>query len=273
MPEIVSEPVIPRLIGSGIVVVLGIIAYWLVSAFGSRYVRKAERKGIEAGARATTLWSVLRRAIQFAVGLVTILYLLSVWNLSLTPFLAVGTVFAAALGFGAQTLVRDIISGLFVLAEDQYHLGDVITIAGTTGTVLEVQLRMTVLKDFEGNIHYVPNGQITVTSNLTSGLYAQPVVDMAIGYKADIDQAMEVMADEMILMSQDPEWAESFREPPEVLGIQSLEDSAVIVRVRMATLAAERFTVRREAMRRLKKRLDAEGIEIPFPQLTIHRGD
>lgn len=261
-----------QLIRSAAVVAVGVISYWLLSAFGRRWVKEARARGEGAGARAATLWLVLRRALVFSVGLITVLYLLGVWNLSLAPFVAVGTVLAAALGFGAQTMVRDVIAGIFILAEDQYHVGDTVTIAGTTGVVIDVQLRVTVLRDFEGSLHYVPNGQITVASNLTSQ-YAMPVVDMSVAYGEDIDRAMEVMADEMARMSTDPEWAEKFREDPQVLGVQDLGDSAVIVRVRMATVASERFNVRREAMRRLKKRLDAEGIEIPFPQVTVHRAD
>lgn len=272
MGEGLLEGLTGQLIRSGLVIALGLTAFWVLSAFGRRFVREATARGQGPGARAATLWMVLRRALSFTVGLVTLLYLLNVWNLSLAPFVAVGTVIAAALGFGAQALVRDMIAGVFILAEDQYHIGDTVTIAGTTGVVVDVQMRVTVLRDFEGSLHYVPNGQITVTSNMTSQ-YAMPVVDMAIAYGADVDRAMEVMGDEMMKMAADPEWSDKFREDPQVLGVQDLQDSAVIIRVRLATLAAERFAVRREAMRRLKKRLDAEGIEIPFPQLTIHRAD
>jgi small conductance mechanosensitive channel len=130
---------------------------------------------------------------------------------------------------------------------------------------------VTVLRDLEGNVHYVPNGQITVTSNLTS-LYAQPVVDVGIAYEADVDMAMSVMLDELNLLAADPEWADKFTGDPEMLGVQELRDSAVILRAQVTTTPDARWSVRREALRRIKKRFDAEGIEIPIPNPTIQAG-
>jgi moderate conductance mechanosensitive channel len=194
------------------------------------------------------------------------------WGIAVTPFLAVGTVVAAALGFGAQNFVKDVIAGFFMLLENQFAVGDVVRVVDVTGTVQDLQLRVTVLRDFEGNIHFVPNGQITVTSNLTSKT-SQPVIDMSIAYSADIDHALEVMGDELRAMAAESEWSDRMIEQPEVIGVQDLADSAVIIRARMLTTAEDRWTVKREALRRLKKRFDAEGIEIPFPQVTIHKRD
>ena len=265
-------PTIEALIRSGVIVVVVIVLYGLAARFGARFVRRMEARDPTSGSRATTLWLVLRRLVNVVLVTTAGLILFDVWGLSLTPFLAVGTVFAAALGFGAQTFVKDLISGFFILAEDQYHVGDTVTIADTTGTVEDVQLRVTVLRDFEGNVHYVPNGEIAVASNFTSR-YAQPVIDMSVSYDTDLDRALAIMADEMSEMASDPEWAGTIEGEPEVLGVQRLDDSAVILRLRLTTVASERWAVRRQAMLRLKKRFDAEGITIPFPQLTIHRDD
>jgi small conductance mechanosensitive channel len=218
-----------------------------------------------------TLWVMVRRVIVVLLVVLAALMLLATWDFSLAPFLAVGTVVAAAVGFGAQDVVKNLIAGFFILAEDQYHIGDSVTIAGTTGTVQDIQFRVTVLRDLEGNVHYVPNGQITVTSNLTS-LYAQPVVDVGIAYEADVDMAMSVMLDEMNLLAADPEWADKFTGDPEMLGVQELRDSAVILRAQVTTTPDARWSVRREALRRIKKRFDAEGIEIPIPNPTIQAG-
>jgi len=262
----VSSP----LIATGIVVVVGILVYWLAATSGRRYVRRMAAKGHDRATRAETLWTVLRRVIFLAVLITVVLFIFTVWGWSLAPFLGLGTIFAAALGFGAQDLVRDFLSGFFILMEDQFHVGDVVTIADTTGVVEDVQLRVTVLRDLEGNAHYVPNGQITVTSNFTSK-YAQPVIDVGIAYEADVDRALEVFEDELVKLGADAAFSHLITGPPEVLGVEELADSAVILRGRLTTVADERWTVRREALRRVKKRFDAEGIRIPFPQITINQ--
>ena len=136
----------------------------------------------------------------------------------------------------------------------------------------DIQFRVTKLRDLEGKVHIVPNGQIKVASNHTS-LYARPVIDVGISYDSDVDQALAVMKDELDALAADPEWSDRVRGEPEVLGVNSLDDSAVVFRARITTTAQERWPVRREALRRIKKRFDAEGITIPFPQVTIHKAD
>lgn len=258
-----------RLISTAVVIGIAIVLYAIARVVAGRLISKMEAKGGEARERAVTLWSVMRRVVLVVLAVTAILFIFSIWGISLAPLLAAGTVLAAAIGFGAQDLVKDVIAGLFILLEDQYHVGDTITIAGSTGTVSDIQLRVTVLRDLEGNAHFVPNGQITVAKNFTS-LFAQPVIDLAISYESDVDHALAVMKDELDAFANDPEWSEHIRGESEVLGVNKLDDSAVIIRGRLTTAADERWMVRREALRRLKNRLDAEGITIPFPQLTIH---
>lgn len=260
------------LIRTAIIVASGIAGYWLLIRIGRRLVARAATRGEEDGARAETLWRVARRVVLIAIVTTTILLVVVTWEFSIAPLLAVGTVFAAAIGFGAQDLVRDIIAGFFILVEDQFHVGDTVTISGTTGRVEDIQLRVTVLRDFEGNAHFVPNGSITVTSNFTSS-YAQPVIDVGIAYHSDVDHALAVMKDVLETLAGDPEWSPKIRGDAEVLGVNKLDDSAVILRGRLTTAADERWTVRREALRRIKKRFDAEGVTIPFPQVTVHRAD
>jgi moderate conductance mechanosensitive channel len=258
------------LIKSGVIFALAGFVLFISRRSGARFVRRIEARNRANAARANTLWLVLRRVIAITVVVTTILMLFMTWGIAVTPFLAVGTVVAAALGFGAQNFVKDVIAGFFMLLENQFAVGDVVRVVDVTGTVQDLQLRVTVLRDFEGNIHFVPNGQITVTSNLTSKT-SQPVIDMSIAYSADVDHALEVMGDELRAMAAESEWSGRMIEEPEVIGVQNLADSAVIIRARMLTTAEDRWTVKREALRRLKKRFDAEGIEIPFPQVTIHK--
>lgn len=261
-----------ELLVTGIIVAVGILVYWAASIAGRRYVNRMTKKGGDRGARAETLWTVLKRVILVAVVFCVILFIFLEWGWSIAPFLGLGTVLAAALGFGAQDLVKDFLSGFFILLEDQFHVGDVVTIADTTGTVEDIQLRVTLLRDLEGNQHYVPNGAIVVTSNFTSK-FAQPVIDVRIAYEADVDRALEVFQDELQALASDEEWGHLVTGPAEILGVEDLGDSAVILRGRLITVADERWAVRREALRRVKKRLDAEGIAIPFPQITINRKD
>jgi small conductance mechanosensitive channel len=266
-----EDAAVNRWIASAIIVGVTLVLYVILIRLGARFVDRIGARSPASAARVATLWVMVRRVIVVLLVVLAALMLLATWDFSLAPFLAVGTVVAAAVGFGAQDVVKNLIAGFFILAEDQYHIGDSVTIAGTTGTVQDIQFRVTVLRDLEGNVHYVPNGQITVTSNLTS-LYAQPVVDVGIAYEADVDMAMSVMLDEMNLLAADPEWADKFTGDPEMLGVQELRDSAVILRAQVTTTPDARWSVRREALRRIKKRFDAEGIEIPIPNPTIQAG-
>lgn len=258
------------LIRTGVVIILAVAGYYIAKRFGRRVVLSVEGRGSEAAERAKTLWIMIRRLMLIAVVVITALMILQVWGIGLAPFLAVGTVLAAAIGFGAQDLVKDFIAGFFILIEDQFRVGDVVTIAGANGVVEDIQLRVTVLRDLEGNVHYVPNGEITVASNLTS-IYAQPVIDVGVSYDTDLDHALEVLGDELAKLASDPEFSSMIRDEIEVLGVNSLDESSITLRARLTTLANERWTVRREALKRVKNRFDAEGIVIPFPQLTIHQ--
>lgn len=260
------------LIRSGVVVVGAFVVYWFATRIGRKSVEGMAKRGTEASDRAHTLWLMIRRTVLLVVVVSTVLALLQVWGISIGPFLAVGALVGAAVGFGAQDVIKDVLAGFFILLEDQFRVGDVVTIAGTAGVVEDIQFRVTKLRDLEGNVHYVPNGQITVASNLTS-LYAYAMVEVGVAYSVDVDRAMEVIADELEALAGDPEWSPRIRGEAEVLGLERLEDSAVVLRARLQTVAHERWGVRREALRRLKKRFESEGITIPFPQVTVHRAD
>lgn len=261
-----------RLIRTGIVVAFAVVGYWLARGFGRRVVGRVEQRGPEAAERALTLWIMSRRLLLIVFTVITALMVLQTWEIGLTPFLAVGTALAAAIGFGAQDLVKDLIAGFFLLVEDQFRIGDVVEIAGATGVVEDIQLRVTILRDLEGNAYFVPNGQITVAKNYTS-VYAQPVIDVGVAYDTDVDRALEIMKSELEALAADPEFSVKIRGEVEVFGVETLGDSSITLRMRMSTEAKERWTVRREALKRVKKRFEQEGITIPFPQLTIHQAE
>lgn len=260
-----------RLIASAIVLGVAYAVYLVSLGLGSRLLKRMYGNAPDAEGRIGTLGKVGKRMLQLTIGILAFLILAtSIWGVDLGPLVAFGALFGAAIGFGAQDLVKDFIAGFFILAENQFHIGDVVRIADTEGTVEDIQFRVTVLRDVEGNKHFVPNGQITVSSNYTA-VYAQPLLDIGVAYREDVERVMDVLGDELAKMAQDPEWAESMVEPPQVLGVQSLGDSAVVIRSRLTVPAGRRWESLREARRRIKNRFDAEGIEIPFPQLTVNQ--
>ncbi|MFQ5522091.1 MAG: mechanosensitive ion channel family protein [Acidimicrobiia bacterium] len=264
--------VIENLIRTAIVVALSGVLYWLAIRVGHQFVRRASAKGGEHQERAETLWIVLRRVILIVLVVSVVFVLFDTWGFSITPFLALGTVVGAAVGFGAQDLIKDVIAGFFILVEDQFHVGDTVSIAGVTGTVEDIQLRVTVMRDYEGVVHFVPNGQISVSSNYTSH-FSKPVIDVGVDYGTDVNRALEVFKDELDRLASDSEWGPKIIGEVEIFGVNALDDSAVVLRGRLTTVADERWAVRREALRRIKNRFDAEGITIPFPQITVHRAD
>ncbi|MGH8927591.1 MAG: mechanosensitive ion channel family protein, partial [Acidimicrobiia bacterium] len=256
------------------VVVIGLfaIAYIIAARAGERFVTRLARQG-EPGIRAVTLWSQVRRLLAVAVVVTALLTILSaVWKLPIAPFLAVGSAVGVALGLGAQKLVQDVIAGFFVLLEDQFRIGDVVKIGGTSGEVQEVRLRVTVLRDVSGNVHYVPNGEIRVATNMTQG-FARVVLDISVVYDNDLDRALTALEDEFAQLAGAEEWKESFLEPPEVLSMERLVDSGVVLRVIARVRPADRWAIEREALRRIKARFDQEGIALPAPPLTFYRTD
>ena len=255
------------------IVVVGVFAllYLMAARAGHRLISRMGHQG-EPGARASTLWSVIRRLLLVVLSVTGILTIFSaVWGLPLTPLVAVGSAVGIAVGLGAQQLIRDVVGGFFILLEDQYRIGDTVSLAGTRGHVEEIRLRVTVLRDVTGNVHYVPNGEIRVATNMTRD-YGQVVLDVTVGFEADVDQLIEVLADEMAGMASDAEWKEAFLGPPQVLGVDGQGDNGVVVRVLVKVRPAERWKVQREALRRLKERLDREGIALPWNPISPYRG-
>lgn len=189
--------------------------------------------------------------------------------IAIGPLLAGVGVVGLAVSFGAQSLVKDVISGFFILLENQFAVGDVVAIDGTSGKVERMTLRVVMLRDVSGVLHIIPNGGITKVSNMTRG-FSRMVVDVGVAYEEPIDRVLDVLRELAAEFAADPGWRDAFSEPPQVLGVEALADSSVNVRVVLATIAGRQWEVGREFRRRVKNRLDAEGITIPFPQRTLH---
>ncbi|MBT8212204.1 MAG: mechanosensitive ion channel family protein [Acidimicrobiia bacterium] len=271
------EDYVPEVLGTLGILVGFWILYRVVKAIGLRLVDRmktrlpASARGIERGQRLDTLWAVARSTFAVVVFVVAVLTIMIVWGIPTAPLVAVGSVVGVAVGFGAQNFIRDVISGFLITAEDQYSIGDVVRLAGVSGGVEEIRLRTTVLRDLDGNVHVVPNGAITVATNLTQE-YAQVVLDLGVAYKEDIDRVIAVIRDELRSFAEDAFWEPHIVDQPDVLGVNELGDSAVVVRVVVRIIADQRWAAKRELLRRFKVRFDAEGIEIPFPHRQIIGG-
>lgn len=189
--------------------------------------------------------------------------------IDIRPILAGAGILGLAISFGSQSLVKDIISGFFILIEDQFVVGDVIEAAGRTGTVERITLRVVTLRDLRGVVHMIPNGQLATVSNLTRS-WSRAVVDIGVAYEANLDRALEVFREEANTLWEDAAWKPKLLGAPDVVGVDELGDSGVILRTLVRTQPGQQWDCAREFRRRIKNRLDAEGIEIPFPQRTVH---
>lgn len=263
----------PKVILTGVMLTFGMAVLWLFIRHGGKAIktvaeRTSDKRAVEREQRARTLWLSIRRLFVLLWSLGGALTLLAIWDIPITGLLAVGSVVAVALGLGAQNLVQDIIGGFFIVVEDQYGIGDTVDIAGVGGTVEEIGLRSTVLRDLNGRVHYVPNGQVKVATNYTHD-HSQIVIDVGVAYDTDIDRALGILADELAGMAADSTWSRIILDRPQVLGVNQLADSAVELRSVIRTLPDDRWRVRRAALRRIKLRFDAEGISIPHPHIHV----
>lgn len=219
--------------------------------------------------RAQTLKSVLESVLQVLIVVLGVLFALSNLGLNVTALLAGAGVVGLGISLAAQNLIRDVLNGFFILLEDQYGVGDVITVGQLSGGVERFNLRITVLRDLEGRVHFIPNSTIQQVTVLSRD-WARAVVDVSVAYETPIDKALDVVRSEAEAFYHDPAWRDKFTDqPPETLGIQQLADSGILIRVLFNTKPKEQWAIGREFRRRIKLRLDAEGISIPYPTRRI----
>lgn len=242
-----------------------ILSTKLLSAF------KKHKIDVEFQKRADTLNSVIRYILTIGILIVATMMILRELGVEIGPILAAAGVVGLAVGFGAQNLVKDVISGFFILLEDQIRVGDVVQIAGKAGLVEKVNLRMVILRDLAGNVHYVPNGQIDVVTNMTKD-YSRFVFDIGVAYRENVDDVIEIIKQVDEDLRNDPKFKDDILEPIEVLGLDQFADSAVVIKARTKTQPIKQWNVAREFNRRLKNRFDEEDIEIPFPHRTLYLG-
>jgi len=235
-----------------------------------RQMKRAD--GEEIQQRVDTLASVFTATGRGIIVLVALLTLLPLAGISIGPLLAGVGIIGLAVGFGAQSLVKDIISGLFILLDNQYSKGDVVTLAGISGLVEDVGIRRTVLRDLDGIVHYIPNGEIAVASNFTQE-YSRVNLNVGVSYSEDLDHVIEVINRVGEELAADPEWEPFILTPPKSWGVDNFGDSGIDIKIVGDTKPIKQWDVMRELRKRLKKAFDQEGIEIPYPhRVMVTRG-
>jgi len=257
-----------------LILVLAFVADLVVRVVVPRVIRPTVRRQMkdkpeeEIEQRSHTLVAVLQGSGRFVLVIWALFTILPELGVNVTPILASVGIAGIALGFGAQSLVKDIISGLFILIENQYSKGDVVTVAGISGLVEEVGLRRTVLRDLDGVVHHVPNGEIAVASNLTQE-WSRVNMNVSVAYGEDLDKVFEVINRVGNELAADAEFGPLILKAPQVLRVDAFEDSGIAIKILGDTEPIRQWEVMGELRRRLKKAFDEEGIEIPFPHLVL----
>jgi small conductance mechanosensitive channel len=260
--------------------VFRVLGIWILAWLAWRVVRLTARR-IEMAVddhddsvttlrerRGQTIAQLLRSVGQVVIVTIAILLTFNVF-INIAPILAGAGILGLAISFGAQSLVRDVISGFFILLENQFAVGDVIEVAGKSGVVERMTMRVVVLRDLEGTMHIIPNGEMKVVSNKTRG-WARAVVDIAVPYTEDVDRILSIVRDESAQFSPDPVWGLQLDGPVEVLGVEELRDNSVVIRTLLKTQPGSQWNVAREFRRRLINRFTREAIESPFQQRRVH---
>ena len=269
----VGERVIGALVRIALVFALFLVLWELLCLVIERHLDARDENGnsIARSGRARTLLPLLRRVSAVLLLTIGALTVASELGIDIAPLLAGVGIAGLAIGFGAQTLVKDVITGLFIVMEDQVAVGEYVSVAGHAGMVEALSIRTIRLRDLSGTVHVVPFGEVGTVENLTRD-YSYAVIDAGVGYGEDTDRVSDVLHEIAVSMENDEDWRDRVMPPFEVFGVQELGDSAVIVRCRFKTPPMQQWAVAREFRRRMKKRFDELGIEIPFPHRTVYFG-
>jgi small conductance mechanosensitive channel len=237
-----------------------------------RMVNKSDEPNLEVEKRLNTLMNIVKKGIAVIVWAIFIMIFLKKINIDIAPILAGAGIIGLAVGFGAQELVRDFITGFFILLENQIRTGDVAIINGTGGLVEKIELRTITLRDLSGVVHIFQNGKINTISNMTKDWSAM-VFDIGVAYKEDLNQVMKLMKQVADDMMEEDQYKKNILEPMEIFGLDSFGDSALVVKGRIKTKPIQQWSIGREYRKRLKEVFDEHRIEIPFPHHTIYWGE
>ncbi|MDD4876931.1 MAG: mechanosensitive ion channel family protein [Dehalococcoidales bacterium] len=262
-----------------IILIIGIILWFvfkkLIPPLVQRTVATTKETESEAGIekRTKTLTSVLMGVARILLATIIIFMILSELDIPIVPALTGLGIAGVAFGFGAQYMVRDLIAGTFILMENQYRVGDVARVADVSGLVEEVNLRKTVLRDLDGIVHHVPNGEIRVTSNFTRH-WARAHMNISVAYKEDLDKVMSILKQIWEETAQDPNWGQfMISKTPSFLRVNDFGDSGISIKLAGETIPIKQWDVMAELRRRIKRTFDEQGIEIPWPHTKVYFGN
>jgi len=232
---------------------------------------KRQPKG-EVKKRASTLSAALVKTVIIIIAIFAIFTILPEFGVNIAAALTGLGIVGIAVGFGAQSLIKDLLAGIFILLEDQYRVGDVVNIAGIAGLVEEIGLRRTVLRDLDGVVHSVPNSEIKIASNLTKG-YSRVNLNIPVAYKEDLDHVIEVINRVCKEMAEEPKWSPDFVSTPKVLRVDKLGDSGIDIKILGDTKPMRQWDIMGELRLRIKRTFDKERIEIPWPHTKVYFGN
>jgi len=268
-----GRQVLSSAISITLVLVVALVLWETLSSAIERYLSATDSEGnqLQRSGRARTLLPLARNVVMGVLVIAVTLIVLSELGVNIAPLLAGAGVLGIAIGFGSQKLVQDIITGAFILFEDTIAVGDVVKIGEHSGVVEAISIRAIRLRDVQGSVHTIPFGAVTTAINLTKG-FNYALFDIGVSYNADCDRVGVVLSEIAAEMRAEPRWQSAIIDPMEVQGIDRFDASSVVIRARLKTVPSEKWAVMREFHRRLKKRFEVEGIEIPFPQQQIWIG-
>ena len=261
-----------------VIIIVAVVIYFLLRRFIPTLVKrsmsrqtKRQPKG-EVKKRASTLSSVLIKTSTVIIAIFAIFTILPEFGVNIAAVLTGFGIVGIAVGFGAQSLIKDLLAGIFILLEDQYGVGDVVNVAGIAGLVEEIGLRRTVLRDLDGVVHSVPNSEIKVASNFTKG-YSRVNLNISVAYGENLDRVIEVINRVCKEMADDPKWSADFVSTPKVLRVDNLGDSGIEIKILGDTKPIRQWDVMGELRLRIKRTFDKEGIEIPWPHTKVYFGN
>lgn len=276
-----SELLIPWMIAHGIRILIIIIGAYIISKLAKKSIERVVRLAVVSDGqiskeaeekRENTLIRIFSWASRIIILLGAVLMILQEVGIPIGPILAGAGIVGLAVGFGGQYLIRDIISGFFIILENQYRVGDLVNFDGTGGLVEDISLRMTTLRDLDGTVHHIPHGEIKRVANLSKD-FARVNLDIGVSYNAKLDHVIQIVNEVGNELSQDNYWKDLIIKAPQFLRVEDFGDSSVVIKILGDVLPLKRREVTGELRKRIKIAFDNEGIEIPFPQRVIHQID
>ncbi len=274
-----GELLLPWFLSSGLKIIAIIAGVYILRKFGFTFIEKITRRAVVSDhfltpegekKREDTLIRIFHGTFGIIIWLIALLMILSELGIAVGPLLAAAGIAGLAFGFGGQYLIRDVISGLFIILENQYRVGDVACLGETCGLVEDITLRMTVLRDLDGIVHHVPNGEIKKASNL-SKYFSRVNLNIGVSYSSDLEKVISVVNRVGTELAEDSQWKSYIIKPPQFLRVDDFADSAIIIKILGDTKPLKQWDVTGELRKRIKIAFDREGIEIPFPQRVIHK--